>query len=547
MPDCAGMAPDFDALLDTLLAEELDDNPVLASGLGAEGRDHRLPDLSEGGFAARARREDQWLAVLDGIDAAALGPEQDVDRRLVMAILEGRRIMRDWLPWRRQPDVYVGPGLQGVFALFLHRLHPEPELAASAAARLRAVPELLAHGRANLDPELASPALVGRARGQCRAAVRYARELVPAEVADDAARAALAEAGHVAAAAYEDFAAFLDDLEERATGDFAIGEERYTALLRRRELLDVDTAALRAKGAAAYDALAAEMADVAGRLTGDPDWRQGVRALNRDHPATHDEMRAAYADWTERARAFLAEYDLVTLPEGERCVVEPSPPFQRPVLAVASYGRPAAFSPSLTGHFWVPYPPEGTPEDEARRRLETNNHGVIPATAVHEAYPGHHWHLVTAKANPRPVRAALSSAYFIEGWALYAEMLMREHGFFADDRHLLGQLDSRLFRAARITVDTGLHAGELTVDEAVAFMLERTSLSPPTARAEVLRYCAWPTQASAYLTGSLIIEDLRASWDREHPGQVRRFHDTLAGSGCLPIPLAAECVFGPGG
>jgi uncharacterized protein (DUF885 family) len=214
------------------------------------------------------------------------------------------------------------------------------------------------------------------------------------------------------------------------------------------------------------------------------------------------------------------------------------------VLAVASYSAPPAFRPSKTGTFFVPFPPDGTPPEEVQKRLETNSRHSIPAVAVHEAYPGHHWHLVTVQQNPRPIRKVLGTSYFTEGWGLYAEKLMREHGFFTDKRHELCQLDARIFRAARIVVDTSLHIGDMTFEEAVTFMSTKASLSEPTARAEVGRYCSWPTQASSYLTGALEIDRIRAQYLAADLGDVRRFNDTIAGSGMLPIALAEQAVMG---
>src|SRR5204863_9413970 len=128
---------------------------------------------------------------------------------------------------------------------------------------------------------------------------------------------------------------------------------------------------------------------------------------------------------------------LVTLLPGETCAVEPSPVFQRPVLAVASYQGPPAFSALRTGHFFVPFPPDGVDAEDVRKRLESNSHPSIPTTAVHEAYPGHHWHISMAKENPSAVRRVFRTPYFAEGWALYAEQLMREQGFFTDPRQLM--------------------------------------------------------------------------------------------------------------
>ena len=242
------MAEDADELLQRFMDEELEEHPVLATVLGVDGHDDRLGDLSAGGFERRATADRRWLDAFASLPDDDLALDQRIDRDLVLSTLRGRIVLHDWVAWRRNPDTYLNPGLQGVFALFLHRLRPEPELAADAAARLRAVPDVLADGRANLDPDLTSAVLVERALGQARAAVRYTRELLPDEATDPEPRAMLADAGAVAASAFESFADFLADLATRAKGSFALGETRYTALLQQRELLDVDTAGLRARG-----------------------------------------------------------------------------------------------------------------------------------------------------------------------------------------------------------------------------------------------------------------------------------------------------------
>ncbi len=181
-------------------------------------------------------------------------------------------------------------------------------------------------------------------------------------------------------------------------------------------------------------------------------------------------MRVGYEEWTERARVYLREHGLVSFPDGEECAVVPSPHFQRPVLAVASYMQPPPFSDRMKGHFFVPFPPDGASEDEIQKRLASNSYPGIPTTAVHEAYPGHHWHLVMSKANPSRLRQVFRTPYFSEGWALYAERMMREQGFFTDLRHEMNQYEATIFRAARIVVDTSLHLGEMSWDEAVDFM-----------------------------------------------------------------------------
>jgi uncharacterized protein (DUF885 family) len=146
--------------------------------------------------------------------------------------------------------------------------------------------------------------------------------------------------------------------------------------------------------------------------------------------------------------------------------------------------------------------------------------------------------------NPRAIRKVLGTSYFTEGWGLYAERLLHEEGFFEDPKHVLYHLKDRIFRAARIVVDTALHTGEMTFDDAVAYMRANAGLSEPTAKAEVGRYCSWPTQASSYLTGSLEIERIRKRYLDAGKGTLREFNDSIAGSGMLPIALAEAAVMG---
>jgi len=536
----------FTDLAETFLKEEFAESPVLASSLGLVAYDEKLDDLSADAFRRHDERSSAWLKRFRALPDDTLSPAERIDRDFASSILRGRELTAPQRNWQKQPATYLNPGLQGVFSLFLHRLRPENELADAARSRLAEVPRALRQGMDNLDFTIVPKIYVDRAIGQARAAAKYASELVPQEVHDPAARDKLAAVGAEAGDAFEAFAGFLQQQKEKATGDYAVGEALYTALLREKELLPYDARTLRERGREQYDLLAAELRRLAQEIANTDDWVGLLEKLNKVHAPTPAAMRAEYEEWTERARSFLRDTGLVTLPPGERCTVEPSPPFQRPILAVASYNRPPAFSDSLSGHFFVPYPPDNTPQEEIQKRLEGNCSAGIPTTAVHEAYPGHHWHLVMAHFNPSKLRQIFSTAYFSEGWALYAERVMREQGFFTDPKHQLYQYEATIFRAARIIVDTSLHLGEMTFDEAVRFMVEKGNQSEPNARAEVGRYCSWPTQASAYLTGMLEIVDLRTRWlankGKADVAALREFHDKLTSSGAMPTSLAERAL-----
>ncbi len=537
-PDAA-----FDRLLDAWLADEFAASPVTATALGADGAHGEIDDLSAAAITGRKRNDATWLDRLRAVDVDRLGPDQRIDRAAVLAEIRGRQVLESWRGWQRDPSFYLDPCFDGILSLIIHRSFPEGERARYTASRLRAMPGALEAGRANLSSELASPLIVGRAVGQCEAAIPYFKDLLPAEFRDQKSRAEVAEAATGTVEAFRDFLGFLTELGGSARGDYAIGEERYSSLLGERELLGYGASELRGRGRRELDQLESEMNRLAREI--DPHastWRPVFEAMSQDRPVCFEEMRHRYADETTRARGFLATHDLVAFPEGEACRVEPTPPFMRPILAVASYVSPPAFRPGLVGHFHVPWPPAGTTPADNARRLAANNFHVIPTITAHETYPGHHWHLTWMKETARRVRQFIHSSYFSEGWALYAEKMMREQGYFADRRAELGHLNARSFRAARMVVDTGLHIGDLGVDEAVAFLEKNAGLPEPVARAEVSRYCAWPTQAPSYLTGSLEIERIRARYLAAGRGGLRGFHEAIAATGCLPLALAAEAL-----
>ena len=536
----------FSSLVKDYLDERYEESPTWASMLGLTAYDERSEDLSAEAFRRREAAVRDWTRRLGAVPDDVLTPDERIDRDVILASLRGRELTQPRLDWKRQPNTYLNPSLGGVFTLFLHRLRPERDLADAARARLLGVTRQVADGKANLDFALVPRVYVDRAIGQAKAAARYARELVPQEVKDPTLRQKVAEAGATAGGSFEDFAGFLETNKARAAGDYAIGEELYTALLREKELLPYGARELRDRGREQYDLLSNEANKIARQIDGGGTWTEVCERLGRVHAPTPDAMRAEYEEWTERARSFLADTGLVTLPPGERCTVEPSPHYQRPIQAVASYNQPPAFSNSLHGHFFVPYPPDGTSPDEVQKRLEGNCSAGIPTTAVHEAYPGHHWHLVMAKQNRSDIRRTHFTSYFAEGWGLYAERVMREQGFFTDPRHLLFQYEATLFRAARIVVDTSLHMNEMTFDQAVDFMVKNGNLTPPNAKAEVGRYCSWPTQASSYLTGMLEIVDIRTRWLAKRGSAdraaLRAFHDAITATGSIPTSLAERAI-----
>ncbi|GAA2687619.1 hypothetical protein GCM10010412_075770 [Nonomuraea recticatena] len=509
-------------------------NPISATLLGAEGYDRTLGDFTEDGLLNYEREQAGWLERLATWETPTV--DDEIDRDLAVSQLRGDLALAAWPWWRRDPSAYLAGVFASLFVPFQRALKPESELVEAAIAQLGEVPDVLAACRVNLEPELAADLQVQRALGQARTARGLLTQTIPSMIDDAVLSSRFAVAAEPAARAFDGFVTFLEGFEAR--GSWRMGEKLYTTLLTERELLGYGAAGLHERGRQQVALLDAEMREAARRLDGSDDWRAAVAVLADNHPPTLEAMRAEYEAETQRAREFVRERDLVTFPEGEECLVLPSAAYNRPILSVAHYISPPPLTSSRRGYFFVPYTPDGFTDEQVRQRLRTNSRFQMPAISVHEAYPGHHWHLAHKAGNPRTIRKVFSTPYFNEGWGLYVEKMINEQGYFDTPATELGYLDARIFRAARMVVDTALHCEEMSIEDAEAYMLANSSLSPETAKGEVNRYCAWPTQAPSYLTGAIEIERIGKAFS----GSLKEFHDRIAGSGSLPLGLAEKAA-----
>lgn len=511
-------------------------DPVRATYAGIRQYDSLLRDTSVQGWQ-RAREHYTSLAVdVAALERSSMTRDEDIDADFIEGICAREELYANFEGHRRSPEIYA-EAADSVLALFLSPDGSHDEKVAAACARLAAIPDALAPMRQLLTEESASAVLVRRELPGFEAQAQFLRDILPRMVPEEA-REQISAAAAPAIAAFEHAATYLKELLPKARGDFRFGKERYATMLATVERLDKTPEQLVAMARAEVEELREEEARVQSELSCTT--RQEYDDLLLNHrPQSVDEMLSSYRAATVRAQQFAYEHDMVAGEGGEECHVEPAPLAWRAVLSVACYISPPAFGSSRLGRFMVPFPPRGADQDHVEDLLRGNSFSAIPTTAVHEAYPGHHWQLMKALA-ARPLRKWEGSTYFIEGWALYAERMMARAGFH-DPLGEAGYLSARLFRAIRIIVDTGLHCGEMEVEEAVALMVSDAGLPEAVARAEVARYCAWPTQASAYLTGAVAIEEMHNQWKASgRPNE--EFFRRLGAAGSLPCGLMAKAV-----
>ncbi len=172
----------------------------------------------------------------------------------------------------------------------------------------------------------------------------------------------------------------------------------------------------------------------------------------------------------------------------------------------------------------------------------------MPTLAYHEAIPGHHFQISIAQELELPFfRGDVLFTGYAEGWALYAERLAWELGWYHDDPHgNLGRLQYEVFRAARLVVDTGIHAKGWTYDQALQYMVQTVGFDPDVVNLEfeVSRYVAWPGQATAYKVGMLKILELRQKAEEELGDQfdITEFHRVILTNGSMPLEILEKVV-----
>jgi uncharacterized protein (DUF885 family) len=217
-----------------------------------------------------------------------------------------------------------------------------------------------------------------------------------------------------------------------------------------------------------------------------------------------------------------------TLPRTPYGVI-PTPDFEAPTSTTAYY-RPGSPEAPRPGYFVA-----------NTYKLETRPKYEMEALTIHEAVPGHHLQITLAQelAGVPKFRRHESFTAFVEGWGLYAESLGGEMGFYTDPYSKFGQLTYEMWRAARLVVDTGMHAFKWDRQRAIDYMKANTAKTEHDITVEIDRYIVWPGQALAYKTGELKFKELRARARRElgERFDIRRFHDAVLSAGALPLDI----------
>ena len=610
---CAPAPGSADGALDTLRKQYFLDTlrryPVVCTYLGGDGYD---PSLAEVGGILRdwspAAVETEVAALrtlvtaLEAVRPAALSPAAAIDREVILAQVGYLIRQLDTRKYQqRSIDTYVAEPfrgvdwqIQGLTDTGGGTLGTEAEWAL-VARRVEAIPAYVAVAKTNLEAGKAAGNLPDRrmvARDGlkgCDANADYfatalATSATPFLGSRPFARAMLdrlQKAGTAAASAWKDLGAWMGTAyDANETADrFAAGEAEYawrvTNCLRDPRTPE-QLFAYGVEQVAAYEekifAVAKQVAEGA-RLglawDSDAAKRSSVRAvmdhLSKDSPKNDAELFQWYKRAGERAVAYGREKGLFDIPADYRLDVVETPPVLRNSIDAAYYPAPP-FKTTGVGRFYL------SPTGNDPGALKLNNRASVATTAIHEGFPGHDWdykYMTQHAAEISPIRwltpGAVEDSFSMwedsmaaEGWALYAEELMatpaegRPFGFYEPGEYLY-MLQGQLMRSVRVHVDSGIHTGRMTFDEAVDYFGAHVEFYPearakaaadPIAKAvlesstrAIYRYSKWPTQAITYNLGKVTIQKLRADTEAKLGSafNAKAFHEKFMRMGTIPV------------
>ncbi|HYW31001.1 MAG TPA: DUF885 domain-containing protein [Gemmatimonas sp.] len=510
----------------------------------------RLGDRSAAAMSAWRSKEDAWLAVLMKIDPDSLeGTDAATPYAFTRDRLEAsvaRRVCRTEL-WNISP---TWTGWQSMLAsTFGQQPVTTAEERATALTRLRAVPAYLdmetANARAGMTAGYLAPtsnvqAVIAQTDALLSGTPESSPFFDPGARAKDGGfakvvRALVVDSINPAIRRYRDFLA----TEYRGRDTVGVGANPdgaacYAASLRFHTSLALDPREVHETGLRQMALIESEMGEIARRSFKTSDVKALLQRLGTDRQYTFksEEAVLAYA----RAAVDRAEgrvRDWFGFVPDAKLVVKPFPAYQK--ASGGGFYAAGSADGKRPGTYEL-----GTYQPKTITRVG------MEATAFHESYPGHHLQMSVALFGKgvHPVLRYIYVASMAEGWGLYSERLADEMGLYASDVDRLGMLSGQAFRAARMVVDPGLHVMGWTREQAITYMLDHSVESRAYIETEIDRYLAAPGQATAYMTGSLEIQQLRKDAERELGPRfdVKKFHDVVLADGAVTLPMLKKAV-----
>jgi uncharacterized protein (DUF885 family) len=535
------------ALFDEQYESDLRNFPDRATAYGDYRYNDKLADYSLAAIAQRNEANHAFLNRLQAIPTAGFSDQDQLSHDLLIRVLQQRIADFDLkeyeMPVNQQNGVHTSLADLPLSVPFDSVKHYEDYI-----ARLHQIPRVLTQTtevlRAGMKDNLMPVRfLIEKLPVQCQGIIDADPFLIPTKKypADIAPNEQKRLTQQITAAidtdvipAYKAFAAFLStEYAPRGRTTLAVtslpdGEKRYLNDIYARTTTHMTPDEIHQLGLREIERIEAEMTAIA-KKQGFADlasFRASVKTNPKYVPTSADQILDDFRRYIAQMEPKLPE--LFTLLPKSPVTVEAIPAFQAAAATHYVTGTPDGKRPGRVVVATSKFAERSLIDDEA--------------IAYHEGVPGHHMQLSVQQqltGLPKFRLHGLGFNAYIEGWALYAEQLGKEVGFYQDPVSDYGRLSSELFRAVRLVVDTGIHSKGWTRDQVVDFFRKSGAVDEPTIQSETDRYIAWPAQALSYKLGQLKIRELRERAQKELGAKfdIRTFHDEMLNGGTLPLDM----------
>jgi uncharacterized protein (DUF885 family) len=535
------------ALFDEQYETDLRNFPERATAFGDYRYNDKLAEYSLEAIAQRDNTDRNFLARLQAIPTTGFSDQDQLSHDLLIRVLQQRIADFDLkeyeMPINQQNGIHTNLADMPLSVPFDSVKHYEDYI-----ARLHQIPRALSQTtevlRAGMKDKLMPVKfLIEKLPVQCDGIIEADPFLLPTKKypADISAEDQTRLTQQITDAintdvfpAYKTFAAFLrTEYAPQGRTTLAVtslpdGEKRYQNDIYGRTTTHMTPDEIHQLGLREMDRIQAEMIVIA-KKEGFADlasFRASLKTNPKYIPTSAEQILDDFRRYIAQMEPKLPE--LFTLLPKSPVTVEAIPAFQSAAATHYVTGTPDGKRPGRVVVATSNFKDRSLIDDEA--------------IAYHEGIPGHHMQLSVQQqltGLPKFRLHGLGFNAYIEGWALYAEQLGKEVGFYQDPVSDYGRLSSELFRAVRLVVDTGIHSKGWSRDQVVEFFRKSGAIDEPSIQSETDRYIAWPAQALSYKLGQLKIRELRERAKKELGPKfdIRKFHDEMLDGGTLPLDL----------
>ncbi len=535
------------ALFEEQYESDLRNFPERATAFGDYRYNDKLAEYSLEAIDQRNKTNHEFLERLEAISTEGFPDQDQLSHDLLVRVLQQRITDFDLkeyeMPINQQngihtslADLPLSVPLDSVkhYEDYIARLHQIPRVLSQTTEVLRAGMK---------DKLMPVRFLAEKLPVQCEGIIENDPFLLPTKkypasiAAEDQQRLTkeINEAIHAdVVPAYKSFAAFLrDEYAPQGRTTLSVmslpdGPRRYENDIYARTTTHMTPDEIHQLGLREMERIQAEMLVIA-KKEGFPDlasFRASLKTNPKYIPTSAEQILDDFRHYIAQMEPKLPQ--LFTLLPKSPVTVEAIPPFQSAAATHYVIGTPDGKRPGRVVVATSNFKERSLIDDEA--------------IAYHEGIPGHHMQLSVQQqltGLPKFRLHGLGFNAYIEGWALYAEGLGKEVGFYQDPVSDYGRLSSELFRAVRLVVDTGIHAQGWSREQVVEFFRKSGAVDEPTIQSETDRYIAWPAQALSYKLGQLKIRELRDRAQKELGTKfdIRKFHDEILDGGTLPLDM----------